>query len=593
MPKKSIWAMDFGAWSMKVARGRSDRDGAIEVDLYDEIRYHDLDVEGEAEGLLHGAREAVDEFSRRHSIEAPDDLCVAVSGGGVFSRFINLPPVPDSVDDIIQYEAMQQIPFDMGQVVWDYQTVKEEHEPWEEVKVGLFALKSDAIEELTAILDPWRRNLRIIQQAPLATFNFMSLEGYDAEPTVVIDIGGKTTALVVIDPPGFWMRSLLIGGDAITDRIESHFGVSRREAERIKERASESGKTAQLLRVIGKPIGDILSEVQRSLGYYKSTVPDVKFDKVIGVGNAFRLKGLDRVLAEGLQTEVKVLGGVRNLTLRSRAKNKIGEGLCGCCALFGLIAQCAGRGRVRVNMVPEKIAFENEMRGKKPFLAAAVAGVVAIVAMLILGEAVYARRMAGVDKDAGKEKVERLNELRRAYSAQQRNVDQVQGRLEGFVGREVRRGALVHVLSELTQAVLREEVPRPDSLLPRAAYMRDISFRREGGWGNVAGAGSPLLVEASFEATVPYEEYEEFVEEQLEALRQSTYAKTGRPVFSRVELDGEVRFSLRRVTEDAERGEFISEDPTERAWWEAEDDFDVFGFAEFAIEAEVIELTYE
>ncbi len=626
MPKKSIWALDLGAWSMKIARASRDRSGAIVVDLYDEIGYHTPGAEGEG-GILGGVREAVDEFATRHTVNASDDFCVAVSGGGVFSRFINLPPVPESVDDIIRYEAMQQIPFDMDQVVWDYQTVKDEHEPWEEVKVGLFALKIETIDELISILSPWRRNLRIIQQAPLAVLNFASFEQYDTEPTIVIDVGGRTTALVVIDPPGFWMRTLLVGGDSLTERIESHFGVSRREAERIKERASESGKTAQLLRVVGKPIGDILSEVQRSLGYYKSIVPDVKFNKVIGLGNAFQLRGLDRVIAEGLQTEVEVVRDVKNFTLTGKTKAKMGGGLCGCGVLLGLIAQCMGEGRVRVNLVPEKITFENQMRSKKPFFAGAVAGVIAIIGVLILGETFYGRRIGSVDVDAGRDMVAQIERVRSRYSEAESRLDRVERELARFAGSTVRRDAVAHALSELTRAVPQEKIPQPESLFPEGAYVRSIEFRwgggggggapaprrpadtgtrrdrtaapqrvepsrgRGAGWSAVAGEDAGLEAEIAFEATVSHLESDRFVENVVESFRESWYADTGEPAFRNVYVGEEVVNLLLEVRTDRE----IFRNPTDEAFinFRRWGDPDKYELARFTLIAEVNELMDE
>jgi type IV pilus assembly protein PilM len=49
-------------------------------------------------------------------------LCV--SGQSVFSRFVKLPPVDkEKVYQIILYEAQQNVPFPMNEVVWDYQLI--------------------------------------------------------------------------------------------------------------------------------------------------------------------------------------------------------------------------------------------------------------------------------------------------------------------------------------------------------------------------------------------------------------------------------------------------------------------------------------
>lgn len=42
--------------------------------------------------------------------------------GSVFSKFVKLPPVEaGKVTQMIQYEAQQNVPFPLAEVVWDYQ----------------------------------------------------------------------------------------------------------------------------------------------------------------------------------------------------------------------------------------------------------------------------------------------------------------------------------------------------------------------------------------------------------------------------------------------------------------------------------------
>ena len=48
----------------------------------------------------------------------------AVSGQNMFTRFVKLPPVAeDKVESIIGFEAQQNVPFPIEEVVWDYQLV--------------------------------------------------------------------------------------------------------------------------------------------------------------------------------------------------------------------------------------------------------------------------------------------------------------------------------------------------------------------------------------------------------------------------------------------------------------------------------------
>ena len=76
-------------------------------------------------------------------------MAISVPGQSGLSRFIKLPPVEaKKIPDIVKYEAKQQIPFALEDVVWDYQQLaggSEEEDYALETEVGLFAMKRDQV----------------------------------------------------------------------------------------------------------------------------------------------------------------------------------------------------------------------------------------------------------------------------------------------------------------------------------------------------------------------------------------------------------------------------------------------------------------
>ena len=68
-------------------------------------------------------------------------------GFHVFSKFVKLPPVDTSkVTQIIRYEAQQNVPFPLDEVVWDYQILGTS--ATSELEVLLVAVKSEIVEGL-------------------------------------------------------------------------------------------------------------------------------------------------------------------------------------------------------------------------------------------------------------------------------------------------------------------------------------------------------------------------------------------------------------------------------------------------------------
>src|SRR5580704_16963052 len=80
------------------------------------------------------------------------DVNVCAPGFHVFSKFVKLPPVDTSkVTQIIQYEAQQNVPFPLAEVVWDYQFLGSA--PTGELEVLLVAIKTDIVEGLFRVTE--------------------------------------------------------------------------------------------------------------------------------------------------------------------------------------------------------------------------------------------------------------------------------------------------------------------------------------------------------------------------------------------------------------------------------------------------------
>src|SRR6476620_9634299 len=75
-------------------------------------------------------------------------VAIAVPGQAGLVKFIKLPPVEKKrIPDIVKFEARQQIPFALEEVVWSYQQIGDADGAAEEeftmAEVGLFAMKRD------------------------------------------------------------------------------------------------------------------------------------------------------------------------------------------------------------------------------------------------------------------------------------------------------------------------------------------------------------------------------------------------------------------------------------------------------------------
>ena len=170
--------------------------------------------------------------------------------------------------------------------------------------------------------------------APLALCNFVA---YDllgqrrrpSRPTTrprprstassALDIGADSSNLVITDGDRIiWQRPIPLGGNHFTRALTKELKLTFAKAEHLKRNAVKSPDLKKILASLKPVLNDFVGEVQRSLGYFTNTHRDAQIEYMIGLGNAFRLPGLQRFLAEKLQMEVRKLGKMERLDRRRR-----------------------------------------------------------------------------------------------------------------------------------------------------------------------------------------------------------------------------------------------------------------------------------
>jgi type IV pilus assembly protein PilM len=132
---------------------------------------------------------------------------------------------------------------------------------------------------------------------------------------------------------------------------------------------------------------DFASEVNRSIGFYSSVNRQAKISKVIGLGNGFKLPGLQKFLQQNLSNEVEKLDGFARMV----GEEVIGQpvfqdNLASFAVAYGLALQGLGKGALKTNLLPPEIEQVRLIRAKKPWALAASALLMLGFSALFLGE---------------------------------------------------------------------------------------------------------------------------------------------------------------------------------------------------------------
>ncbi len=389
----AVWGIDIGQCALKALQCRPhEKDpNQIVVESFDYIEYPRIlsQPEADPEELV---REALEQFLERNDLTG-DSVAISVAGQSGLARFIKLPPVEaKKIPDIVKYEARQQIPFALEDVVWDYQQLSggsEEDGFALEPEVGLFAMKRDQVARALKPLEDAGIEVEYIQLMPLAIYNFVCFDRLDdlrsrtydpadpPESTVVISLGTDTTDLVVTNGYRVWQRNIPIGGNHFTRALSKELKLTFVKAEHLKRNATQADDPKAVFQAMRPVFSDLLAEIQRSLGYFGSIDKAAKIGNVIALGNAMKLPGLQRYLSQNLEQDVLPIEEFNNLSAGSSAgQAQFKENILSFAVSYGLCLQGLGKSEIKTNLLPEEIIRSRLVRAKKPW---AVAGIAALL----------------------------------------------------------------------------------------------------------------------------------------------------------------------------------------------------------------------
>jgi len=375
-----ILALDIGASTVKVGEFQASKTHGLRLTNFN---YADLGIDPEHEEN----RKALIVSTIRNVLREKNirtrRVVFSVSGQSVFTRFVKLPPVDESkVVQIIQYEAQQNVPFPIDEVIWDYQLVGNTQQG--ELEVVLLAIKSDIIEELNEGVESAELRTETVDVAPMALYNAVRYNEGDTEGcTMVVDIGARTTNLLFLEKNRVFSRSIPIAGNAISQSVAAEFNIPFLEAEQLKRSKgfvalggayAEPGdeQQARVSKIIRNVMTRLHAEVARSINFYRSQQGGSAPSRMLLSGGTSILPYTDRFFQEKLQIPIEYFNPFRNVDIDPSISR---EELARCAHFFGEVVGLGLRRLTKcpleVNLLPRSIRARMLMEQKRPYLAGA------------------------------------------------------------------------------------------------------------------------------------------------------------------------------------------------------------------------------
>lgn len=383
-----VWGIEVGQTALKALHCVLNGEDVV-ADAFDYIEYPKILSSPEAvpEELVANALETL--LERNDSMT--DNVVISVPGQSGLAKFFKPPPVEvRKLSDIVRYEARQQIPFDLDDVVWDFQLMPGsmiEEGFAAESEVGLFAMKREQAYRQLAPFQAADIEVDQVQLAPIALYNMVAYdrmherletEFYDSSnpppSSVLLSIGTDSSDLIITNGFRIWQRSMPIGGNHFTRQLTKDLKMTYAKAEHLKRNIREAVDPKLLIQTMRPVFNDLETEIQRSIGFFRSIEKGAEIGEMLITGNTVKMPGLAAYLGKNLGFEVDVvdrfnrLGGDDIQAIPAFRDNVPTFAVC-----YGLCLQGLKQGQIQNSLIPQEIKTERLIRAKKPWTVAALA----------------------------------------------------------------------------------------------------------------------------------------------------------------------------------------------------------------------------
>jgi type IV pilus assembly protein PilM len=391
LKSKSFLAVDFGAGSLKLAEFEINEAGGLRLKQY---AIKSLGLEGSQEATREATiLKALQELISERGIKSRE-LNVCAPGFHVFSKFVKLPPVDaGKVTQIIQYEAQQNVPFPLAEVVWDYQIMGSA--PSGELEVLLVAIKAEVVEGLFRVADAAKLKLQVADVSPAALCNAFRYNYGDLEDcTMLLDIGAKTSNLLFFEKGKVFSRSINLGAHAITQDFATEAKLKFDAAEKLKIEEGfvslggayeepENPNQAAISKIARQFMTRLHIQVNQTMQFYRGQQGGSAPQRLFLSGGASIMPYTAQFFAEKLNVPVEYFNPFRNVQIdpavnledMARVAHSLGE-------VVGLGLRNLAHCPVELNLMPESTRKWRTFNEKKPYLIGTVFSLALVVAVI-------------------------------------------------------------------------------------------------------------------------------------------------------------------------------------------------------------------
>jgi len=369
-------------------------------------RFHDTPLDPEtgqrrdAQAALHETAVALREMMSEMHIHRAS-VNYAVPAQSVFARFVKLPGLEaEKIDKIISFEAQQNVPFPLDQVVWDYQVVG--GGMGEQIQVVIVAIKRDLLDEINNVVEETGLRTSIVGVASMALYNAFCYNYTDLNGcSMLVDIGARTTNVLFIESGRIFLRSVPLGGSTITAAIAREFNepFAAAEARRKRDGFVALGGAAEpadpdigrVSKTVRSTMTRLHAELMRSITHYGAQQQGKRPARIFLCGGAAGIPNMCEFFHEKFELPIEFFNPLQKVTVSASVRETAHSA-----HLFGELVGLALRSvtvcPMELNLLPASVVQRQDLEKRRTFFITAAA----CILLALLGWSAYYTRAAHV-----------------------------------------------------------------------------------------------------------------------------------------------------------------------------------------------------
>lgn len=468
-----ILCIDIGAESIKASEFLCSAEN-IELSRFAYLEYINNDEEASALDATVAALKSIISTNKF----AAKSVYLSLSGQNALIPFIKVPAMttePEKIRELVTFEAKSRIPYALDEVVWDYQLI-DNPDGADEIDAMLVSVKNEEVIRITDAVESLGKKVKSVEVSPTALYNAVRANGIgDTQCEMILNIGGKSSTLVFVDGPRFFVRSIPIAGNYITQQIAKEFNIPFAEADEIKRRHGfvalggaydepESDVAATVSKIVRNVMTRLHGEINRSINVYRSQQGGRKPDKIYLSGGGSVMEYTLRFFEDKLHIPAEYFNPFQKIAIGQDVdKEMLAEYAPAFPETTGLAVRNATSCPLDVALVPVSMRRCREFREKSPYFYASTICFLLIVLITFLCF-IQQRDITG----------EKYNIIDKRYRELKVVGDKVRNAANNFNNEKGAFEAACNILKE--RSIWPERLEKIQELLPEGVWLSSFAF---------------------------------------------------------------------------------------------------------------------